>query len=1039
MARFRTKARAVDLLGKQQIRDEITAISELMRNSYDADASEGIIDVDTRRKRIVVWDDGDGMGIKDISENWLTIGTYSKNVNKIIPTTKGRVKIGEKGIGRLAISLLGDQLLIVSRKRGSNEWSLLYLHWELFRNEKLYLEDIELPSRSFKSLEETTLFLKESLSQLKEELLRNLDLKDNWEADKLQVITEQIRNFYITEDVYTRLRINESRNGGTLFYIHNMEYEWNWTLYTTSFEEIEDDSQKERRRRMQNVLVSFTNLIDLFDKELNGEENHVEEESGKEFQPRIHIDGVQLENEGWFNDDDIQLFDYALKGTINNGRFFGQAVIKNANTIETHEIINQDLNKGIHYNNQVKIGPVKVKWFFVEGSKKQSSLTPEQHEMMTKKLEDSGGLFVFRDGLRILPYGEPGNDFLKIEERRSRGAGYYLFSHRRMYGYMEISKMENPQLIDKSSREGFIQNKAYDYFCATAINLLKWWAIDFLESVDKNGLRGVRNKRLQQEREKEQKARKQRQEEENNEKKYFNDLHNYLKEMPQLIAKTREEIQQSMTYVLQDVQDGIKRHNNNIAVIDRINQANLELNTFSNNILGLKVTGNMRYSHPADLLDNIDEINQIIEKNHAELIELANKYISNLNELSREITSDMSERGNSIVLKENIREALAWSNGTIESRFKRLQEEQLGLLKSDFHGVFNKIMEIVEEEVERKVNEYAKPLLKEVREKAINLENIVMNLDTNNEDLAITFIGKAEQELANFKELMDRANNELLGFPDYLAGLDVQIQARILLNQIRDKLLTELKFVSDDNLIGLLKKEVTMYRELSAVGLAAELTSHEFNALYSGIQQNLALLQRSLGQTRLLPVIEKTRSAFRSLERLHQKMNPFYRQVRSRKSDIMLTHFINSVVDYFKTDIEKYGVKIHVQVDESIYIRENEAILFTPLVNLLSNAIYWVLSGERREIYFYCSMEDRILYIHDTGPGITKKDKARIFDPFFSRKNEGRGLGLYLSRDILESRGHKIDLVEPGHEIYPYGGACFYIEFSRESFGGDMK
>lgn len=117
MARFRTKARAVDLLGKQQIRDEITAISELLRNSYDADASEGLIDVSLKEEHIVVWDDGDGMNEKDLVNNWLTIGTYSKAKASPVKTSKRRIKIGEKGIGRLAISLLGNQLLIISKKR----------------------------------------------------------------------------------------------------------------------------------------------------------------------------------------------------------------------------------------------------------------------------------------------------------------------------------------------------------------------------------------------------------------------------------------------------------------------------------------------------------------------------------------------------------------------------------------------------------------------------------------------------------------------------------------------------------------------------------------------------------------------------------------------------------------------------------------------------------------------------------------------------------------------------------------------------------
>ena len=60
-----------------------------------------------------------------------------------------------------------------------------------------------------------------------------------------------------------------------------------------------------------------------------------------------------------------------------------------------------------------------------------------------------------------MPYGRVDFDFLGFEENRSKGAGYYYFSHRKMFGYIGISKKENPKLIDKSGREGLISNEAY--------------------------------------------------------------------------------------------------------------------------------------------------------------------------------------------------------------------------------------------------------------------------------------------------------------------------------------------------------------------------------------------------------------------------------------------------------------------------------------------------------------------------------------------------------------------------------------------------
>lgn len=89
----------------------------------------------------------------------------------------------------------------------------------------------------------------------------------------------------------------------------------------------------------------------------------------------------------------------------------------------------------------------------------------------------------------MLPYGEPDNDFLELEERRSRKAGYYLFSHRNMFGRIDITSSENPYLEDKSSREGFIENQYYNYFIRTLQNLLIRISVDFLGEMNKNSFK----------------------------------------------------------------------------------------------------------------------------------------------------------------------------------------------------------------------------------------------------------------------------------------------------------------------------------------------------------------------------------------------------------------------------------------------------------------------------------------------------------------------------------------------------------------------
>src|SRR4051812_44749171 len=118
MAKFKTRARAVDMLGRQQIAGIPTAISELFKNAHDAYADRVEVDFYRADKLFVLRDDGIGMTKEDFEKRWLTLGTESKLgagaglKPPYIPAGKKlRPILGEKGIGRLAIAAIGSQLL----------------------------------------------------------------------------------------------------------------------------------------------------------------------------------------------------------------------------------------------------------------------------------------------------------------------------------------------------------------------------------------------------------------------------------------------------------------------------------------------------------------------------------------------------------------------------------------------------------------------------------------------------------------------------------------------------------------------------------------------------------------------------------------------------------------------------------------------------------------------------------------------------------------------------------------------------------------
>lgn len=130
---FKVDANALLTLGRNSIKDHTTAVVELIKNSYDADADTVLLEISARSERqggIRIADNGHGMSEKDVEENWLRIGFSEKRAEKTT-TTYLRRKTGEKGIGRLSADRLGSLLELKSKKVGCSATGLL-VDWSKF-------------------------------------------------------------------------------------------------------------------------------------------------------------------------------------------------------------------------------------------------------------------------------------------------------------------------------------------------------------------------------------------------------------------------------------------------------------------------------------------------------------------------------------------------------------------------------------------------------------------------------------------------------------------------------------------------------------------------------------------------------------------------------------------------------------------------------------------------------------------------------------------------------------------------------------------
>ena len=141
------------LIGRELITDRITALFELVKNCYDANATRvdvvfenvsydnAVVDDTTKEVRvnpgskIVIEDNGYGMSFEDIRDEWMVIGTASKRTSPFSPRPFGRRCVGEKGIGRFAVDKLGDKVNIVTKKEEDDRWLNVEIDWNSYFNE----------------------------------------------------------------------------------------------------------------------------------------------------------------------------------------------------------------------------------------------------------------------------------------------------------------------------------------------------------------------------------------------------------------------------------------------------------------------------------------------------------------------------------------------------------------------------------------------------------------------------------------------------------------------------------------------------------------------------------------------------------------------------------------------------------------------------------------------------------------------------------------------------------------------------------------
>ncbi len=375
--RFNFDVSAYRLLGRELITDRITALFELVKNAYDANAENVTVEFQninplTKQSKIIIQDDGLGMKFSDIKNKWMVIGTSSKRREKLSPAPHKRKVSGKKGVGRFAVDKLGESLILKTKK--VNEPKLLCLETDWAEYSKL----------------------------------EEFQLKLDFEEEK--PFFTDIDNEYWFEDA----PINQQ---GTRLEISNVREIWT------------ENDVKRAYKELSKIVSPFTHLQEQYPFKITV------------FSPYEDFNDKLVEP---------QLLDFATE----------EIILSFDPEEKTQEILKCDNGKlSIISVPERPCGLVQLSIYYFNQEAKR--------KYKNEYKSDIDGIKIYRDGVITTPFAEyvadqnRQKDILGLDKRRYSGF-FDKLSSRDLLGIVEITDEYNPDIIESTNRQGFVENPQWE-------------------------------------------------------------------------------------------------------------------------------------------------------------------------------------------------------------------------------------------------------------------------------------------------------------------------------------------------------------------------------------------------------------------------------------------------------------------------------------------------------------------------------------------------------------------------------------------------
>jgi signal transduction histidine kinase len=405
---LRPRARILRAFGDELISSEHVAITELVKNAYDADATVVLIRFiaklaaedkllegggeNQRPRMLEVIDNGHGMTAETVRTAWLEPAT--PNRRRITKSEAlGRKVMGEKGIGRFATARLGDILDLVTRRMGTDAEVHAHFDWTQFDDPERFLDEIEVqwgensprdiaPGGTIDALD----VWPGASSTRHGTILRITRLRSEWTEADIAALRRLL----------SRLKSHSDR----------MEGDDDFTVWVQTVGDPEP------------LAVGPPEVLSRPAYFIQG---HVSSDGSYQLLLRIHDES--------------------------ENQLAGQFVLPRGETPQC--------------------GPFAIElrvWdrdaASMEDLGYQLKLTRAQ---VRDELDHASGVSVYRDGFRVLPYGEPHQDWLRLDLRRVQNPTKAL-SNNQIIGQVSISREGNPELLDQTNREGLMEGQALNDF-----------------------------------------------------------------------------------------------------------------------------------------------------------------------------------------------------------------------------------------------------------------------------------------------------------------------------------------------------------------------------------------------------------------------------------------------------------------------------------------------------------------------------------------------------------------------------------------------